>query len=501
MHDHSITPVYGHFLLGKQMNMAKGTVSLDDIQVQTNQCYQIIDRKQVGQREPVKSKHGSSNRKEYITPSDLETHPNTCYQYQHHNIYCSNENITHRNFVFLETNNIHEYSSNQLQHQSETNDQSDDNIGKTDTDNDLHSIKKCLYITALLTVVLLLSTVVAVVLSVVTYTKLSKSMIEDTSLVPLVENDTLSISNLIQTQINEIQKKIPQTLIQLNSTKIAITGLQIKFDEVKMNASQVLLQLEEANRDIINTSEMIIKRVTMQIQAEHLQLQLQLYCGAGEWHRVAHLNMSNTTESCPPVWMEYTSDEVRACKPISSEGSCPGIVYPINSRQYSKVCGRVIGYQFGSPDGFARGAGTVTRFTIDQPYVDGVSITHGNPRRHIWSYAAGGNERIGGSDCSPNTCPCNGGPDSPTYVGNNYYCESAFQDNCFAVNTFFPNDPLWDGQQCDSEGTCCTGANTPPWFKKDLSNPTSDDIEVRICHNQSSADEDSPIELLELYVQ
>lgn len=39
----------------------------------------------------------------------------------------------------------------------------------------------------------------------------------------------------------------------------------------------------------------------------------------------------------------------------------------------------------------------------------------------------------------------------------------------------------------------------PPWFSVDLPNPTTDDIEVRICAGNS--DEDTPIGLLELYIQ
>ena len=70
-----------------------------------------------------------------------------------------------------------------------------------------------------------------------------------------------------------------------------------------------------------------------------------------------------------------------------------------------------------------------------------------------------------------------------------HYCESAYRGpKCYVINTFFPNDPLWDCQQCDNEGTCCTGTNTPPWFSVDLGHPTSDDIEVRICHNEDTVD-------------
>ena len=69
---------------------------------------------------------------------------------------------------------------------------------------------------------------------------------------------------------------------------------------------------------------------------------------------------------------------------------------------------------------------------------------------------------------------------------------------------FFSNDPLWDGQQCSNEGTCCTGTDNtvPPWFSVDLENPISDDIELRICGDEDTKfNEDTPVQLLEIYNQ
>ena len=60
-------------------------------------------------------------------------------------------------------------------------------------------------------------------------------------------------------------------------------------------------------------------------------------------------------------------------------------------------------------------------------------------------------------------------------------------------------DPLWDDQQC--EGTCCIGTNSPPWFSVQIPAPTTDAIEVSICCDLSTSDEDVPIELIEIYVQ
>ena len=217
-------------------------------------------------------------------------------------------------------------------------------------------------------------------------------------------------------------------------------------------------------------------------------------CGEGIWYRVAYLNMTDSSQQCPSAWREYTSSGIRVCK--RPFGGCPGTIFLVN-HTYSKVCGRVIGYQYGSPDAFATAA---TRgSTINQAYLDGISITHGNPRTHIWSYAVGATEN---GSCTNINCPCsNSDQHPPSFVGNNYYCESAHQGDCWINDMFFTSDPLWDGQQCNNEGTCCTGNNTPPWFIVDLTNTSSDDLEVRICHDQPTGDEGSFVQLLELYIQ
>jgi hypothetical protein len=161
-------------------------------------------------------------------------------------------------------------------------------------------------------------------------------------------------------------------------------------------------------------------------------------------------------------------------------------------RQYSRVCGRLIGYQIGSPDGF-----------IDsESSIDGISIIYGTQRNHIWSYLADTREM--GGDPS-DRCPCsNDEPEEaglmpPQFIGENYYCESGNPTDSADDNHLFSNDPLWDGQQC--EGACCNGTNSPPWFSVQLPAPATDMIEVSICFNQGTTDEDTPIELLEIYVQ
>ena len=134
--------------------------------------------------------------------------------------------------------------------------------------------------------------------------------------------------------------------------------------------------------------------------------------------------------------------------------------------------------------------------SINDAYLDGVSITYGQPRKHIWSYVAGASE-----NGASNSCPCSPmkGENPQSFVDDNYYCESGNPTNRDMLGILFIDDKLWDGKQC--EGTCCTDSKSPPWFSVRLPNPTTESIEVRICCDQGTGNEDTPIELLEIYVQ
>ena len=161
------------------------------------------------------------------------------------------------------------------------------------------------------------------------------------------------------------------------------------------------------------------------------------------------------------------------------------------------------GYQFHSNDGFYPNVGG--NADINGIYVDGYSITYGNPRQHIWSYACGLEQHLQFGIFS-DSCPCNQGQTNETYsppafVGNDYYCESGLPIGQGWTGVLYADDPPWDGQHCISdEVSCCTNPNLP-WFLKSLGVTTNSDIEVRLCGSQHTNDEDTPFDLLELYVQ
>jgi len=68
------------------------------------------------------------------------------------------------------------------------------------------------------------------------------------------------------------------------------------------------------------------------------------------------------------------------------------------------------------------------------------------------------------------------------------------------VRSFHPNATLWDGQVCEGGGRCCQ-LNNPPWFTKNLTTPTTDGIEVRLCLTGYPTTSNVALELLELYIQ
>ena len=267
---------------------------------------------------------------------------------------------------------------------------------------------------------------------------------------------------------------IPARLITNNSRDGCPVAEQREAarNEVKMNVSALLRTLTP-----INVSQ---------------------YCGSGVWTRIVNINMTNTSQQCPGAFREYSSP-VRACgRRTTGSASCDSATFSVNGAQYSRVCGRVIAYQVGSPDAFYSYFHRAQ--SIDGYYIDGISITHGFPRQHIWSFAASPAETYTGSS---NICPCSNtgvvARSPPPFVGSDYFCETG-ESTTYASGRFVSGDPLFDGQGCGSTSTCCS-FNNPPWFSKQLPSTATDNIEIRVCDHEGANVDDVPFAILELYIQ
>ena len=225
--------------------------------------------------------------------------------------------------------------------------------------------------------------------------------------------------------------------------------------------------------------------------------------GPGDWTRIAHLDMSNPNQQCPPNWRLITTP-VRGCGRTAARGNCESATFPSGSRRYSNVCGRVNAFMSGSPSAFE--PGILHNRGVEGVYLEGISLTHGPPgsRQHIWSFATALFEndpnyaRYTGHVCSCTNTNFAWPHQVPSFVGNNYFCDTANPGPHWA-SSVYSDDPLWDGEGCGPTNTCCA-FNSPPWFCTTLPQPTTNDIELRICADQEPSDEDSLISLVDIYV-
>ena len=230
---------------------------------------------------------------------------------------------------------------------------------------------------------------------------------------------------------------------------------------------------------------------------------VQVYCDfsrncscneTGGWTRVGELDMTNSSQQCPMGFRldNRTTPSLRLCTKNVTPG-CTSLIFDTYNIEYSRVCGMVKGYQEGSPDAF-----DAPSRNLDEMYVDGVSITRGSPpRQHVWTFAAARDETFA-------SCPCTR-PDVdfrgviPSFVDRDYFCETGSR-NGFQFNRLYVEDPLWDGDGCGNGSTCCS-FNSPPWFCKELPQPTTDYIELRLCTTERSvSDEDVLLEAFEVYI-
>ena len=237
------------------------------------------------------------------------------------------------------------------------------------------------------------------------------------------------------------------------------------------------------------------------IRGEKIYCDMEEPCGTGGWTRLAHLNMTNSSENCPSEFRLFKSNGIRACGRQYAGPGCVSVKFQTNGISYSQVCGRVVGYQFATPDAVDPNYSDITVHNdINSHYVDGVSITRGSPRQHVWTFMAG----LGENFEDRGNCPCSQeSPQNATlqdFIGSDYFCESGNPHQTFRW-IFFPSDPLWDGKGCGKlESACCTAPGLP-WFYKVLNTTTTDYLELRVCGDQHSNDEDTPVSIYELYVK
>ena len=215
-------------------------------------------------------------------------------------------------------------------------------------------------------------------------------------------------------------------------------------------------------------------------------------CGEGNWMRVARIDTTERFFTCPGGTEPMVVNKGQYCR-TPTAGGCASLHFDSLGHSYREVCGFVRGYQYFTTDAF----GLRRLSTVDHNYVDGFSFTYGSgPRKHLFTYAVGYN-----ADHKQASCPCalGGGPSPPNFVGNDYYCSTAYSRSTGPQRSLVTKDPLFDGVGVCA-GTCCDNVNQP-WFKKSVPQQTTDNLEMRLCVDQPFSDEAVAFDKMELYIR
>ena len=315
-------------------------------------------------------------------------------------------------------------------------------------------------------------------------------------------NNSISINKILEITGNSASKliNIVNTLSNLQDTSTSTAGV---VDDILLIA-QELLVLHNDSTALPTSCKEIKERQPLSPSGVYLlapattggatyttYCNMGTLCGSGGgWTRLAYLDMSDATQNCPSGFGLYQSGGVRACSRPSGGGNCVSVQFPSNGISYSQICGRVTGYQYGTPDA----VNPINN--INSYYIDGVSITRGTPRQHVWSLICGVDSQNNHLD----NCPCAGGTATQSFIGNNYFCESG-NPNTNVQLTLYSSDPVWDGEGCGpNEVSCCTVPGIP-WFNRTLDTPSTDYIELRQCCDQDISNEDVKVNYYEIYVQ
>ena len=228
---------------------------------------------------------------------------------------------------------------------------------------------------------------------------------------------------------------------------------------------------------------------------------LQVYCQmntsncgniTGGWMRAAYIDMTDVSNTCPQGLNYTVENTTRMCtRSHTVGGQCSTVTFPTHGIPYTKVCGRARGYQYWSTNAF-----DLPGQTADDAYLAGLSVTHGNPRSHIWSFAVGRSKDYDFGNFINCPCALHPGRAVRSFVGDSYFCESGNTGDSEGVWSL--TDPVWDSQGCVRGSTCCDRGG--PWFTTTLSQEVSDDIEVRLCYVNFDVYENVGVDQLEIFV-
>ena len=185
-------------------------------------------------------------------------------------------------------------------------------------------------------------------------------------------------------QLNKMHAVLIVLEYGYNSLRQQLSGAECSMSELLALSSSSPVSLD----DHVESVETVINDITSCIDDSESTLEAIKStihpCGEGDWELIVDENYSmEGGDDCPGDWVEVTDSGRQFCGGGTVGSStelffCDSAMFTVG-REYSKVCGRIVGYGSGLNTAFvsALPISELNNDNIEAPYVDGVSMTHG----------------------------------------------------------------------------------------------------------------------------
>ena len=156
---------------------------------------------------------------------------------------------------------------------------------------------------------------------------------------------------------------------------------QLKMGLVPQGMDLILNFLESPVKTSIKRIQSVVETTLLDhIHTVYCDMELQCSGLKGGWMKIADYDTSKG-DNCPSVWKKIKANGLHLCRSPNDNAGYHTTHFQVKQVSYNKICGRVKGYQKGLPGAFRK----IENPSIDNEYVEGISITLGTPRKHVWS--------------------------------------------------------------------------------------------------------------------
>ena len=297
----------------------------------------------------------------------------------------------------------------------------------------------------------------------------------------------LALSSSLNWKVEDIQKDVSTLKCGFDSLKEDVVVLESASSELLHLSSEIGPCLEEHSQQTEKQLPNITKLVEDKKSSADILEEFTHPCGGSGWKLAIYRDFRDPDTPCPPPWQQtmYSERPYTCGRPTTFAPTCVGFFLSETANlEYSKLCGRIKAYQFGTAHGPL------------ESYIDFGTFIRSLTSEVFWRFTAGLTQSQANSVLDSQRCPCDGGPD----IGEHYFCESLIEEDNPGTkydNHFFHNEVLWDEAGCSSSGDCCSRFDSP-YFIRHLPDIMNTQIYVQICNFGT---DNFAIELIELYVK